>query len=63
MLGPFNTNRALARVSFAALSQVPAETVGFGHGDPLSGPDGAAAWRRLGERCAAGPDAVPDPLG
>ena len=63
MLGPFNTNRSLARVSFAALSQVPAETVGFGHGDPLSGTDGAAAWQRLGDRCAAGPDAVPDPLG
>ena len=41
----------------------PAATVGFGHGDPLAGPDGAAAWRELGERCAAGPDAVPDPLG
>jgi glyoxylase-like metal-dependent hydrolase (beta-lactamase superfamily II) len=63
MLGPFNTDRGLARLSFAALSQVPAETVCFGHGDPLSGPDGAAAWRRLGERCAAGPSAVPDPLG
>jgi glyoxylase-like metal-dependent hydrolase (beta-lactamase superfamily II) len=63
MLGPFNTNRGLARVSFAALAQIPAATVCFGHGDPLSGPDGAAAWRRLGERCAAGPDAVPDPLG
>ena len=63
LLGPFNTDRGLARVSFAALSQVPATTVGFGHGDPLTGPDGAAAWRQLGERCAAGPDAVPDPLG
>jgi glyoxylase-like metal-dependent hydrolase (beta-lactamase superfamily II) len=63
MLGPFNTDRGLARVSFAALAQVPAATVCFGHGDPLSGPDGAAAWRRLGERCAAGPGAVPDPLG
>jgi len=63
LLGPFNTDRGLARVSFAALSQVPAATVGFGHGDPLTGPEGAAAWRRLGERCAAGPDAVPDPLG
>jgi len=63
LLGPFNTDRGLARVSFAALTQVPAETVGFGHGDPLTGPDGAAAWRRLGERCAAGPAAVPDPLG
>ena len=63
LLGPFNTDRGLARVSFAALSQVPATTVGFGHGDPLTGPDGAAAWRALGERCAAGPEAVPDPLG
>ncbi len=62
MLGPFNTHRDLARVSFAALAQIPAATVCFGHGDPLSGPDGAAAWQRLGERCAAGPDAVPDPL-
>jgi len=43
--------------------RVPATTVGFGHGEPLTRPDGAAAWRELGERCAAGPDAVPDPLG
>src|SRR3954470_24076622 len=63
LLGPFNTDRGLARVSFAALSQVPATTVGFGHGDPLTGPEGAATGRGLGERCAAGPDAVPDPLG
>ena len=63
MLGPFNTDRGAARVSFAALTQLPAATVGFGHGDPLVGPEGAAAWKRLGERCAAGPDAVPDPLG
>jgi glyoxylase-like metal-dependent hydrolase (beta-lactamase superfamily II) len=63
LLGPFNTDRGLARVSFAALAQVPATTVGFGHGDPLTGPGGAAAWRALGERCAAGPDPVPDPLG
>ena len=63
MLGPFNTDRGLARLSFAALTQIPATTVGFGHGDPLTGPEGAAAWRRLGERCAAGPGAVPDPLG
>ena len=46
-------------LSFAALAQVPAATVCFGHGDPLSGPDGAAAWRRLGERCAAGPERCP----
>jgi glyoxylase-like metal-dependent hydrolase (beta-lactamase superfamily II) len=63
LLGPFNTDRGQARVSFAALSQVQAETVCFGHGDPLVGPDGASAWRRLGERCAAARDAVPDPLG
>jgi glyoxylase-like metal-dependent hydrolase (beta-lactamase superfamily II) len=62
MLGPFNTDRGLARLSFAALTQTPAETVCFGHGDPLSGREGAAAWRRLGERCAAAPGAVPDPL-
>ena len=55
LLGPFNTDRGLARVSFAALSQVPATTVGFGHGDPLTGPEGAAAWRRAGRALRGGP--------
>jgi glyoxylase-like metal-dependent hydrolase (beta-lactamase superfamily II) len=63
LLGPFNTDRALARQSFARLTQVQAEVVCFGHGDPLTGADGAAAWRELGRRCQNGPDAVPDPLG
>jgi hypothetical protein len=57
------TDRALARESFARLAQVPAEVVCFGHGDPLTDSDGAAAWRALGERCQGGPGAVPDPLG
>ncbi|WP_158891751.1 MBL fold metallo-hydrolase [Amycolatopsis anabasis] len=63
LLGPFNTDRARARESFVRLAQVPAELVCFGHGDPLIGAEGAAAWRALGERCQGGPDAVPDPLG
>jgi len=52
-----------ARRSFARLGQVPAEVVCFGHGDPLVGASGAAAWEALGRRCLGGPDAVPDPLG
>ncbi|MEU6641726.1 MBL fold metallo-hydrolase [Saccharomonospora sp. NPDC046836] len=63
LLGPFNTDRALARESFARLTQVPADVVCFGHGDPLTGSAGASAWRSLGQRCRAGADAVPDPLG
>lgn len=64
LLGPFNTDRAAARASFARLAEVPAEVVCVGHGDPLAGPDGAAAWRELGRRCRqGGPEAVPDPLG
>jgi hypothetical protein len=43
MLGPFNTDRGLARLSFAALTQTPAETVCFGHRDPFSDREGAAA--------------------
>ncbi len=62
MLGPFNTDRARARESVVRLAQTPADVVGFGHGDPLVGEDGAAAWRQLGLRCQHGPDAVPDPL-
>jgi glyoxylase-like metal-dependent hydrolase (beta-lactamase superfamily II) len=61
LLGPFNTDRALARESFARLAQVSADVVCFGHGDPLIGADGAAAWRALGERCQGGAGAVPDP--
>jgi len=63
LLGPFNTDRARARESLAALAQTPAQVVCFGHGDPLVGGAGATAWRELGVRCQAGPDAVPDPLG
>jgi glyoxylase-like metal-dependent hydrolase (beta-lactamase superfamily II) len=58
LLGPFNTDRALARGSFARLAGIPAEVICFGHGDPLTEP---AAWTELGERCRAGD--VPDPLG
>jgi glyoxylase-like metal-dependent hydrolase (beta-lactamase superfamily II) len=63
MLGPFNTDRARARESMVKLTQIPAEVVCFGHGEPLVDEAGAAAWRQLGLRCQAGPDAVPDPLG
>jgi hypothetical protein len=37
------------------LRQLPAQTVCFGHGDPLTD---AGAWRELGRRSD-----VPDPLG
>jgi glyoxylase-like metal-dependent hydrolase (beta-lactamase superfamily II) len=62
MLGPFNTDRAQAMASFAALTRLTARTLCFGHGDPLSGP-AADAWEQLGRRCAANPEDVPDPLG
>jgi glyoxylase-like metal-dependent hydrolase (beta-lactamase superfamily II) len=62
MLGPFNTDRERARKSLVRLAQIPAQTVCFGHGDPLSDEAGAAAWRRLGQLCQAGPQSVPDPL-
>lgn len=63
LLGPFNTDRARARKSMVKLTQIPAEVVCFGHGDPLADEAGAAAWLQLGLHCQAGPDAVPDPLG
>jgi glyoxylase-like metal-dependent hydrolase (beta-lactamase superfamily II) len=63
MLGPFNTDRTRARESLIRLAQQPAAVVGFGHGDPLVDDAGATAWRQLGLRCQAGPEAVPDPLG
>lgn len=63
LLGPFNTDREQARRSFAHLTQLPARLVCFGHGDPLTGADGAADWHALGQRCQADPTAVPDPLG
>lgn len=62
MLGPFNTDRAQARKSVVRIAQAPARTVCFGHGDPLTDETGATAWRRLGQLCQAGPQAVPDPL-
>lgn len=62
MLGPFNTDREQARKSAARLAQTPAQTICFGHGDPLTDQAGAAAWHLLGEICQAGPQAVPDPL-
>jgi glyoxylase-like metal-dependent hydrolase (beta-lactamase superfamily II) len=62
MLGPFNTDREQARKSVVRLAQTPAQTVCFGHGDPLSNEAGAVAWRRLGQLCRAGPQSVPDPL-
>jgi glyoxylase-like metal-dependent hydrolase (beta-lactamase superfamily II) len=62
MLGPFNTDREQSRKSVVRLARVPAQTVCFGHGDPLTGAAGAAAWHRLGQRSGAGPESVPDPL-
>jgi hypothetical protein len=47
----------------AALTQIPADVVCFGHGEPLADVASAAAWRQLGLHCQAGPDAIPDPLG
>ena len=63
LLGPFNIDRRRARESAAMLAQVPADVVGFGHGDPLADDTGAAAWRELGRRCQHGPDGIDDPLG
>lgn len=63
LLGPFNTHRPRARESLVRLSATRARTVCFGHGDPLHGDSGAETWMQLGERCRAGMDAVPDPLG
>jgi glyoxylase-like metal-dependent hydrolase (beta-lactamase superfamily II) len=60
ILGPFNTDRDRARRSFVALTGLPASTVCFGHGDPLTE---AIAWDDLRRRCLGGPDSVPDPLG
>jgi glyoxylase-like metal-dependent hydrolase (beta-lactamase superfamily II) len=62
MLGPFNTDREQARNSVVRLARMPAQIVCFGHGDPLTDEVGAAAWRRLGQLCQAGPHSVPDPL-
>lgn len=62
MLGPFNTDRKQARESVVRLAQTPAQIICFGHGDPLGDEAGAAAWRRLGRLCQAGPEAVPDLL-
>ena len=63
MLGPFNANRTVARESFTQLVQVPAETICFGHGDPLTGSEGVAKWRAIATRCRNNPSAVPDPFG
>jgi len=47
-LGPFNTDRELAKRSLERLTGTPATTICFGHGDPV-----ADGWRRP----------VPDPWG
>jgi hypothetical protein len=60
---PLRPELHLIRPAFVTLTQVTAETACFGHGDPLHGPQAAATWEQLGRRCAAGPQAVPDPLG
>jgi len=56
-LGPFNTDRARAPHSFRRLADLGADTVCFGHGRPLTGPD----VDRL--TAAARAAVVPDPLG
>ena len=57
ILGPFNHDRGRARESFRRFADIDVDTVCFGHGQPLQGPD----TRRL--RQAALADQVPDPLG
>jgi glyoxylase-like metal-dependent hydrolase (beta-lactamase superfamily II) len=57
ILGPFNHDRAEARESFRRLATVDVDTVCFGHGQALRGPDTANL------RAAATADTVPDPLG
>ncbi len=55
-LGPFNQDRLKARESFRRFSNFDVETVCFGHGQPLLGPD----TDQLREDASA--DQVPDPL-
>ena len=57
ILGPFNTDRDLARRSFRRLGGLDVDVVCFGHGRPLIG----AATRALTDATAA--RIVPDPLG
>lgn len=57
ILGPFHTDRAMATASFRRFAGLAADTVCFGHGQPLRGPEA----RRLHEAATA--DVVPDPLG
>lgn len=57
ILGPFNHDRSRARESFRRFADIDVDTVCFGHGQPLQGPD----TRKL--RDAALADRVPDPLG
>lgn len=56
-LGPFNHDRSEARDSFRRFAAVDVDTVCFGHGQPLLGPDTAKL------HAAATADTVPDPLG
>ncbi len=57
MLGPFDQDRTLARVSFRRFADIDVDTVCFGHGEPLRGDDTAKL------RAAATADEIPDPLG
>jgi len=57
VLGPFNTDRALATASFRRFADLAADTVCFGHGRPLRGD----AVHLLHD--AASAEVVPDPLG
>ncbi|MFI5960306.1 MBL fold metallo-hydrolase [Cryptosporangium sp. NPDC051539] len=56
VLGPFNDDRPEARASFRRFATIDVDTVCFGHGQALRGPETAKL------RAAATADAVPDPL-
>ncbi|TQS43111.1 MBL fold metallo-hydrolase [Cryptosporangium phraense] len=57
ILGPFNHDRSEARASFRRFAALDVDTVCFGHGQALRGPD----TKKL--RAAATAETVPDPLG
>lgn len=57
VLGPFNTDRERASASFRRFADLAADTVCFGHGNPLRDDD-----VRLLHAAASG-EVVPDPLG
>jgi glyoxylase-like metal-dependent hydrolase (beta-lactamase superfamily II) len=57
VLGPFNQDRTRSRESFRRFADIEADTICFGHGQPLRGDDTAKL------RAAATASEIPDPLG